>query len=223
MPIWYPQWLLERHDLPVTLDTDKTVLIVTDMQNQIVDPSGVYASSGVDVARTASIVPAIARAVAAARNVGVPVVFAVSGDMPLASTVTRGRLVEAVETERRSLTPEQWAYQFDFVEALTPAEDDLVVTKPGSSAFYGTPLAMYLSRLGTTRIVIAGATTSGAVEATGRDANHAGLRVVTLYDATADWDQSMHDHAHYAVDWAQGQVITVDQLEGNWASAMANS
>jgi nicotinamidase-related amidase len=219
MPVWYNEWLSSRETLPVDLDEEATALIVIDLQKQLTDAHGSWASAGVDTARIQTIIPAVTDVIASARSVGIPIVFTRSTPLPVAGPVAVGRLVEAVEAARAALTRDELAEQLELVAELTPGPDDLVITKSGMSAFYGTPLAAYLKRLGIRRVVLVGATTSGAVEATARDAFHSDLRVVVCSDATADWDQSLHDHALYATDWAAGQVLTGSQIAAAWAKS----
>lgn len=64
----------------------------------------------------------------------------------------------------------------EHMDGLSPASNDIIVTKQYASAFFGTSLASSLNVLGVDTVVIAGVSTSGCVRATALDAMQYGLR-----------------------------------------------
>jgi nicotinamidase-related amidase len=134
-------------------------------------------------ARTISaddLVPRIAALVDAFRASGRPVVFALSTGTPAGATQfgAGGRVWPA---ELATTLP-----------ALAPRADELVVSRPGWSAFSGTELDAHLTSLGVEQLVIAGIATTFGVESSARDAYDRGYHVVIAQDAVSDPDPEGH-------------------------------
>jgi nicotinamidase-related amidase len=72
------------------------------------------------------------------------------------------------------------------------SDRDLVVTKRGWSAFYGTELDLELRRRKVTGIVLAGISTSSGVESTARAANERGYELTIVTDAVTDTDEGAY-------------------------------
>ena len=75
---------LEAKPHPITLETKKAALIVVDMQNDFGSKGGLFDHGGVDISCIQKVVPAIARAIAVAREAGMKVIGRL--DLPLAPT-----------------------------------------------------------------------------------------------------------------------------------------
>lgn len=73
----------------------------------------------------------------------------------------------------------------DFVPALEPAADELVITKRQAGAFSGTELNGLLRARGIDTLVVAGIMTHLAVDTTARDGTVLGYHVVLAHDACA--------------------------------------
>jgi maleamate amidohydrolase len=80
----------------------------------------------------------------------------------------------------------------DFLEQVSPREDEWVCEKGRASAFYGTPLDAYLRTQGVGSVVLVGGSTSGCVRASCADAYSAGFQVVVVEDGC--FDRARHPH-----------------------------
>ncbi len=89
---------------------------------------------------------------------------------------------------------------YDFVEAIAPREQDILLPKKHPSAFFGTPLASYLVDLGVDTLVVTGCTTSGCVRGTVVDGFAYNWRVLVPHDAV--YDRSATSHAVNLFDMA---------------------
>ncbi|MEY9877953.1 nicotinamidase-related amidase [Streptacidiphilus sp. MAP12-33] len=91
---------------------------------------------------------------------------------------------------------------------LVPAEDDLVVEKTASSAFFpgASPLQGLLERRGVDTVVVCGLVTNVCVESTVRDAATLGFRAVLAADACATRDDAMHNASLSTVYRSFGDV-----------------
>jgi nicotinamidase-related amidase len=101
---------------------------------------------------------------------------------------------------------------------VSPDPAELVVTKRRYSGFLGTELAERLSQSGVSWVVVAGLTTECCVDATACDAFQLDLPVLLPADATAAYDQAMHDHALDALAENVAVVTSVDELVAAWRS-----
>jgi nicotinamidase-related amidase len=81
-----------------------------------------------------------------------------------------------------------------FVSALTPRDDETVVTKSMAGAFTRTELSATLEARGIDTVIVAGIMTHLAVDSTVRDAAVLGHHVIVATDATATRDLPGVDH-----------------------------
>src|SRR5262245_66301078 len=67
---------------PIALDWSKTALVVIDMQRDFMEPGGFGETLGNDVSQLARAVKPIAAVLAAARDIGIPVIHTREGHLP---------------------------------------------------------------------------------------------------------------------------------------------
>ena len=83
----------------------------------------------------------------------------------------------------------------DFVDAVGPLEPGIVIDKPSYSAFAHTGLQQVLSKCGIETLIMTGVTTEVCVSSTLRAAIDLGYRCITVSDACASGDPSLHKTA----------------------------
>lgn len=120
-----------------------------------------------------------------ARDCGVPVVYT--------------RVIPGAES---GLGPDD----VGIVDAAAPHEDDLVLDKSYSSAFYDTDLVSRLVRRGVDTVVVLGCSASGCVRATAIDAAQIGFAVVTPRECVFDRVQASTAVALLDIDERYGHV-----------------
>jgi nicotinamidase-related amidase len=79
----------------------------------------------------------------------------------------------------------------DLVKPIAPAEGDRMITKVRHSAFYSTPVAYLLNRLGTERLILTGQVTEQCILYSALDAYVRHYQVVVPTDAVADIDPDL--------------------------------
>lgn len=101
---------------------------------------------------------------------------------------------------------------YEFVEAIAPREQDLLLPKRHPSAFFGTPLVSYLVDLGVDTLITTGCSTSGCVRGTVVDAFSYNFRVGVPSDAV--YDRSYTSHAVNLFDLASkyAEVETSNEI-----------
>ncbi len=100
---------------------------------------------------------------------------------------------------------------YDFVDAIRPQGNDILLPKKHPSAFFGTPLASYLIDLGADTLVVTGCTTSGCVRGSVVDGFAYNFRTVVPHDAV--YDRSRVSHAVNLFDMASkyADVMSTDE------------
>jgi len=79
----------------------------------------------------------------------------------------------------------------DLVDPIKPADDSLTITKVRHSAFYSTPVAYLLHRLGTKRLILTGQVTEQCILYSALDAHVRHFPVVIPTDAVAHLDPEL--------------------------------
>src|SRR3990172_2451110 len=158
--------------MALKMDASKSALLLIDMQNDIV--KGLAPSP-----RRQGVVAACVQAVALARQHQVPIFFVQVLRRPDFSDLPRV-LPGATFPLRRNLA--EGTQGAEIIEELKPQPQDYVIQKRRTSAFYSTPLALYLRRLGVDTLIVCGIATNWGVEGTVRDAWDRDYYVVVLED-----------------------------------------
>ena len=207
--------------MAMNLETKDTALLVIDMQNAFLDDRGSMVRRGFDTNRLRAAVKPCGRLISAARASQVPIIqtrYVYRADYRDAGVRVREILPNTITTE--SLAAGSW--DVEIVDALAPSGDDIVIEKNRPSAFIGTSLDLMLRGQGITSVVICGITTNICVESTARDASQFDYRTFVVSDATAEMEQSRHDHAINTLGFLFARIVTVDEVADAW-NARVNS
>src|SRR2546426_1795275 len=191
--------LLDARPEPITLDPERTALLVIDMQNDFGTKGGMFDLAGIDISQIQKAVAPTARVLGAARKAGMKVIYLKMGFRPdLSDAGTRdsptwikhemmhfGESVSAPDgKESRILIRDTW--NTDIVSELKPQSGDEVIYKTRFSGFFGTDLDARLTTLGVKHLVITGCTTSICVDSTVRDAMFRDYLCVLLADCMSE-------------------------------------
>ncbi len=168
-----------------------TALLIIDVQANLFDAPKAY--------RIDAVAALLDRLAIRARAAGWPVIFVQHEE-------------DGCEWQRG--TP-GWAFH----PALSPRDGDIVVAKRHCDAFWDTPLAETLSRLGVDRLVIGGYASDYCVDTTLRAAASRGLAVTVVADGHTTSDRAHLDAAaivrHHAAIWSTFEAsVRVVNSEG---------
>lgn len=211
---------------PIALETARCAVIVIDMQNDFGSEGGMFHRAGIDISMIQRAVEPTRRTLAAAREIGIPVIYlkmAFKPDLSDAGPVdspnyTRhqslgvGAMVEAPDgRQSRVLVRDTW--NTDIVVELTPEQTDTVLYKHRFSGFFETELDAILKRLTVKHLIVTGCTTSICVESTIRDAMFRDYSCVLLTDCTGepighDVVRSNHDASLLSIEVLLGWTST---------------
>lgn len=179
---------------PVSLDLDRTAVIVVDMQNGFASPGGLLDLAGIDVRPARDAVANAALVCEAARAAGLPIVYLTIGYPPDQSTaggpdspnpqkeLALRLMRERPELRGKLLTFGSW--DFRVVDELAPKPEDVVVVKSRYSGFHGTDLDSILRSRGVRNLLVVGIASNVCVESTIRDAYFLEYWPVMVADAT---------------------------------------
>jgi len=183
-----------------------TALLLMDFQNGIAGRHP-EAAPAVAAAKTA---------LDAARTHGVPVVFvrvAFRDGLPEVSARNKG--FGAIKGSDQAAHFVESSPATQIVDVLAPRSGEAVVVKRRIGAF-ASDLAVVLSGLGATDLVLAGVSTSGVVLSTVRDAADRDFGLTVLADACFDADPEVHRVLTEKLFPRQADVTTAD----SWTASL---
>jgi maleamate amidohydrolase len=153
--------------------------------------------------------PRMRKVLDAARHARVPVIFT-KGDPDYKAFCGGSVKNEDPERARR-------VHSTPIAEEIAPLESEFVIRKTKASAFFETPLAIYLVRQAIDSLIVFGTSTSGCVRATAVDGQSHGYPVFVVSDACFDRSPFMHDVTLYDLSTKYATIVsvaeTVDHLE----------
>ena len=163
------------------IDAARTAVLIMDFQQRII----------ANVAtEPAAVVENAARALAGARQAGIPVIYVVHRGGPFA----------------------EYAPDVELHQGVAPAEGELVITKVRPGPFSTTALDVTLREMGKDNLVIMGVATSGCVLSSVRWAVDINYSFIVLSDACSDGDPEVHRVLTEKVYPRQGTVMTTDEF-----------
>ena len=192
---------------------DKLALLVIDMQRDFLDSEGYIARRGVDVRPLRAIIPNVRCLLEAARECGIPVIHTREGhrpdlsDLPGVKARRAARAGAAIGSNGplgRLLVRGEPGHAI--VSELSPLATEVVIDKSGFGAFYATDLEHVLRTAGIRALALAGVTTDVCVHSTLREAIDRGFECVTVGDACAAADSTIHA-AMLACIKAEGGIL----------------
>jgi ureidoacrylate peracid hydrolase len=209
----------------VVVETKHCAIIVVDMQNDFGSVGGMFERAGIDISPITKAVVPTERVLAAARAVGIPIVYLQMqhrtdmADMGAADSPHRQRhnrlsvgqkMMAPDGTEGGILIAGSWGTRI--VDALSPQFGDMVVPKHRFSGFFETELDTILRGLNAKYLIFTGCTTSVCVESTVRDAMFRDYHCVILEDCTGEPIGNGNSRSNH-----DASLLTIEVLFG-WVS-----
>jgi biuret amidohydrolase len=206
---------------PISIELDRTALVIIDMQRDFLEPGGFGETLGNDVSRLQAAVKPLQAVLAAARAVGMLVIHTREGHRPDLSDAPPAKIERGAPSKRigdagpmgRILVRGEEGH--DIVPELYPIEGEPVIDKPGKGAFYQTDLESMLRHCGIDNLLVAGVTTEVCVNTTVREANDRGYRCIVLGDCCASYFPEFHEMGLRMIK-AQGGIF-------GWVSDSTNA
>ncbi|RTL70560.1 MAG: isochorismatase family protein [Hyphomicrobiales bacterium] len=162
------------------LAPEETALIVVDMQNAYATKGGYLDLAGFDITGAAGVIKKIKKVIAAARALGMPIVYFQNGwdaakqeaGGPQSPNWWKSNALKLMRSnaqyDGKLITKGTWDYAI--VDDLVPQPEDIVIQKPRYSGFAGTNLDAMLRARRVRNLLLVGVATNVCVESTLRDA-----------------------------------------------------
>jgi nicotinamidase-related amidase len=184
---------------PITVELDRTALVIIDMQRDFLEPGGFGETLGNDVSLLQKAVGPCKAVLEAARAAGMLVIHTREGHRPDLSDAPPAK-VERGSPSLRIGSPGPMGRILirgepghDIIPALYPIAGEPVIDKPGKGAFCQTDLELTLHNAGIENLLVCGVTTEVCVNTTVREANDRGYRCVVLGDCCASYFPEFHE------------------------------
>jgi gluconolactonase len=189
----------------LTLDPDRCVLVIQDMQNDVIIEGGAFADSGSpEHAKEQNVVENVKNVADLCRGKGIPVihVWYVVED-GAAGLKLNAPLFQGVK-DGNALVRGSWGAAP--AEGLEPQESDFIVEKMRMSAWEGTKFETLLKGLGRDTIVVTGAWTNMSIEHTARTGADKGYNMIVVENGCSTMNADWHNAA---INYALQNVSTV--------------
>ena len=187
----------EPHALPI--ETDRTAVVMIDMQRDFLLPGGFGEALGNDVSRLGAAIRPCAALLEGARARRMLVVHTREGHRPDMTDAPPAK-VERGSPKTRIGAPGPMGrilirgeVGHDIVAELAPADGEIVVDKPGKGAFFATDLHLILQNRAIENLIVCGVTTEVCVHTTVREANDRGYRCIVPGDCCASYFPEFHE------------------------------
>ena len=171
--------------------TQKTALLLLDLQNELVDAKGKVGGAGLaKVVAERGVLANARHALDAARSAKMDIVHVRLGFRPdYADALSVAPRVARMK-EHGAAIAGTWGTEFP--ELLAPRADELVITKQCVNPFFNTGLMTWLLHRGVHKLVFGGVVTNLVVEMTARAADDAGFALTVLEDCCAAPNPAWH-------------------------------
>ncbi len=161
---------------------------------------------------SATIIDNTAKAIAAAREKNISVIYIVVGFRPGAPELgTNNKGLSSLKARLANVNMDEF---MTIHPGLGQLEREITVVKRGLSAFAGSDLEVVLQAKGIQHLVLTGISTSGVVLSTLRGAADKDFRLTVLADCCADGDEEVHRVLTTKIFPRHADVLTVDEWNG---------
>jgi nicotinamidase-related amidase len=191
--------IVEAEPEPISLNLDRTALVIIDMQRDFLEPGGFGETLGNDVSLLGKAVGPLKTLLTGARKKGVFVIHTREGHRPDLSDAPRAKVERGAPSARigapgpMGLILIRGEAGHDIIPDLYPAPGEPVIDKPGKGAFYATDLHTILNNRGIESLIVTGVTTEVCVHTTVREANDRGYRCVVPSDCCGSYFPEFHE------------------------------
>ena len=195
----------------MSFESDRTGLLIVDLQNDFLHPDGAYGRAGQsspDIAALPARIKPLADALRKAGGWIISTQFTLvpgkGGEPFISPHLARLRPFLG----KGDFTPSEWGHRL--IDTLQPA--DLTIEKVAYSAFYQTRMEWVLRKAGIETLMISGIVTNGGVASTLRAAHVRDFHTILLTDGCAAFSRQTHETTVAALA-SVSEVLTCTEAE----------
>jgi nicotinamidase-related amidase len=170
-------------------DSGRTCLLLVDTQNYTWNPQIAWQLPYFDKQVRDVVVPNLRRLIDAFRQAGAEVMYTVIENL------TKDGRDRSLDYKICDYFVGRGSWEAQVLDALAPADDEIVLPKTSSGVFNSTNIEYLLRNIGIDTLVVTGFLTDQCVDITVRDAADRGFYPVCVADACATHSQARHDNA----------------------------
>lgn len=177
------------------LQSQKSALLVIDLQNAFCHRDGTLGKSGLDTEHLRSIIPQLRRTIERCHEAGLPVLWTIQEHFQNDRRRSRKSLPSHT-SKRKGVSALSGTWDAEIIDELKDlvTNPSYVIRKHRFGGFYETRLDIVLEQLGVSALFVCGLTTNACVETTIREAYLRDYDVVAIEDCISgvnpEWEQS---------------------------------
>lgn len=171
------------------IEARHAALIVIDVQNWALQEQVRAANTYFQQRLHRLVLPNLRRLITAVREASAEVIYTVIENL------TRDGRDRSLDYKLSGIFVARGSWEAKVIDAVAPADDDIVLAKTSSSLLNSTNCDYLLRNLGIEHLLVAGLLTDQCVDHTIRDAADRGYRAICVADACATLTAERHDSA----------------------------
>jgi nicotinamidase-related amidase len=171
------------------IEARRAALIVIDVQNWVFQEQARVDNAYFQSRLRDLMLPNLQRLIRTARETGAEVMYTVIENL------TRDGRDRSLDYKISGIFVAKGSWEARVVDAIAPAEDDIVLAKTSSSLFNSTNCDYLLRNIGIEHLLVTGLLTDQCIDHTIRDAADRGYRAICVADACATLTAERHESA----------------------------
>ena len=171
------------------IEPRRTALLLVDVQNWVVNDRQAAIRPEFAAAVEATVLPNLVKLVGASRAAGLEVLYTVMENL------TRDGRDRGLDYKLSGISIPKGSWDAKVLDAVAPAEDEIVLPKTSSSLFNSTNIDYLLRNLGVEELAVVGFLTDQCIDHTVKDAADRGYWVTCVRDACMANTWARHEAA----------------------------
>ena len=171
------------------IDPASTALLLVDVQNAVYNDKQAAIRPEFDAVARETVLPNLVELVKASRAAGIEVIYTVIENL------TKDGRDRSLDYKLSNISIVKGSWEAKVVDALAPAEDELVIPKTSSSLFNSTNVDYLLRNIGIEELVVTGFLTDQCIDHTVKDAADRGYYPTLIRDACMANTRERHEAA----------------------------
>jgi nicotinamidase-related amidase len=171
------------------IEPESTALLLVDVQNAVYNDKQAAIRPEFDAVARETVLPNLVKLIRASRAAGIEVIYTVIENL------TKDGRDRSLDYKLSGISIAKGSWEAKVVDAVAPADDELVIPKTSSSLFNSTNIDYLLRNLGVEELVVTGFLTDQCIDHTVKDAADRGYYPTLIRDACMANTRERHEAA----------------------------